>query len=951
MKLLGWSTTGRRPGTRVLGVLAAVAVAGAATAAGCGGDDTETSSGSGTTTSASTTGPGSGGSGGTGGGTTSTTTTTATGTGGAGGAGGSGGTGGGPGCVATQPGPTRGSAIALTPDDARLVTVNRDAGTVTVMAVDYSDGQPAMTVVSELAVGGEPWQVAIDACGQTAFVVLRKDQKVVRIDQLDGTPVVGPSADVGSEPTGLALTPNGTSLYVSNWVEGTLSIVDPASMAVTGTVDLNATLAATGALGTVSPRPALAHPRALAITNDGDADDTDETVYATEWFAARTGPESAVGTESDTNWEGLVYRVPLGGQTPDTVSLPSVADTGFKDIKDQATGCFPNQVGSITIDGAFAYVTSTCASPVGPIGVFTGKNANGVCTVLTEVADCGAGGTCNAATLKCNPNTRGVKTTTHPAVSIIDLGAATATTTVLDKLFDDAASARVPLLQSDIGFFNGFAYVSAMGTDAVFRLVVSGGAITSVGSPVNKFINLRKDANDKLIRLPVGIATAHGPDAFAFVADDGSRDVTALALGAQAIAGNPAAMDFRITQSSPLPAAGSPEEAALKGKRFFNTGLGRWSLAGAGWGSCAACHVDGLSDNVTWYFARGPRQSVSLDGTFASNDPSDQRILNWTAIFDEIADFEANTRGVSGGVGAIVSANSSPPTNADRIDTAAIVPQQQGLQGSSTDIADPAGSSAHAHSVLSDWNEIEAWIRTIRSPKKPRGLVAADVAAGKTLFGGVGQGNCVGCHGGAKWTISKRFYAPGDGPNAATNDASPSSLSNVNWNVSMNGFPQALFPANPASPTFANESRMRFGAPPGAEQIQCILRPVGTIGAVVNGVPSGVSDPEVNVLELRQDMVTGGQGAAGTGRGFNPPSLLGMQVGAPYFHAGNARTLEEVLSSLFLQHHQSAIAAVFNPDANQVKQLVAYLLSIDEDEAPFAIPAKGNTGGDLCFYP
>jgi cytochrome c peroxidase len=116
----------------------------------------------------------------------------------------------------------------------------------------------------------------------------------------------------------------------------------------------------------------------------------------------------------------------------------------------------------------------------------------------------------------------------------------------------------------------------------------------------------------------------------------------------------------------------------------------------------------------------------------------------------------------------------------------------------------------------------------------------------------------------------------------------------------------------------------------------------------------GVSDPLVNVLELRQDMKTGGQGSGTQGAndftfGFNPPSLLGLQTGAPYFHAGNARTLEEALSSMFLGHHQSAVAQVFAPTAAQVKQLVAYLLSIDEAETTFAIPAKGASGGDLCI--
>ena len=72
-------------------------------------------------------------------------------------------------------------------------------------------------------------------------------------------------------------------------------------------------------------------------------------------------------------------------------------------------------------------------------------------------------------------------------------------------------------------------------------------------------------------------------------------------------------------------------------------------------------------------------------------------------------------------------------------------------------------------------------------------------------------------------------------------------------------------------------------------------------------------------------------------------------MGAPYFHAGNARTRKETFSTMFLKHHQSAVANVFNPDAAQGKQLVSYLLTTDEDETPFSIPAKGNSGGDLCF--
>ncbi len=853
------------------------------------------------------------------------------------GQGGDGGGGGAPpvyACDVEAPHETRGSAIALSPDDRVVVVANRDVGTVSVLHVDYADGLPAMTTVAEIDVGAgsEPWQVAIDGCGTRAYVALRRDQRVVAIDDIDTDPVLGPSGNVGSEPTGVALSPNNTALYVANWVEGTVSVLDPSDLSTTATVDLNATLAATGLLGTVQPRPSLAHPRAIAVTNNNDGNDADEQIVVTEWFAQRTGPEGASGAAADTNKKGLLYRFGYGETSADVLDLPPVSDTGFVDHNGGTTGCFPNQVASVTVEGLFAYVTSTCASPRGPIGVFAPT------VTCTTDAQCGVvGGVCNLASSTCNPNTTDVKTTTHPALTIVDLLTGSSTTQPLDELFDAPAvdSARMPHLPTDIGFFNGFAYLSALGTDAVFRLETAGSTILGVGSATNDFINLRRDAMDSVLKTPVGVATANGADAFAFVAAEGSREVVALSLANQAIASSGPG-DFRITQAAALPAAGSDEERVLKGKRFFNTGLGRWSLGGEGWGSCAACHIDGLTDNVTWYFARGPRQSTSLDGSFASLDPTDRRIFNWTAIFDEVADFELNTRGVSGGLGAIVDSNNA------RINLATQTPPQQGLQGSAADIADPTSVTPHPHSVLEDWGDIDLYIQSIRSPRKPVGLDVADVNAGRTLFTTVAQANCVGCHSGAKWTISTVFYAPGDIPNAATADASPTSLSNVSWNTNLNGFPAALMPVS-ATELANGNARMRFGAPPGAEQIQCILRPVGTFGA---------GPAEVGVVELRQDMSTPGQGAAPTGQGFNPPSLLGTQIGAPFFHAGNARTLEELFDEAhFAGHHRSAIASVFTPTEDQKRQLVAFLLSIDEDEATVAVPAKGATGGDLCFYP
>jgi len=68
------------------------------------------------------------------------------------------------------------------------------------------------------------------------------------------------------------------------------------------------------------------------------------------------------------------------------------------------------------------------------------------------------------------------------------------------------------------------------------------------------------------------------------------------------------------------------------------------------WSSCGSCHIDGLSDGVTWIFGTGPRRTKPLDGMFSKQDPEDQDILNWSAIRDSNTDFNNNSRNVQGGV-------------------------------------------------------------------------------------------------------------------------------------------------------------------------------------------------------------------------------------------------------------------------------------------------------------
>jgi hypothetical protein len=857
--------------------------------------------------------------------------------------------------------------------------VNRDVGSLSVFALGYehdgysTDGTEAhlpllrKTAEVDLGAGSEPWQAVISPSGNTAYVVLRKDQQVVRVRDLRGNPHEDGRVQVGSEPTGIAMTPSGKRLWVANWVDGTLSEIDTRWMEVKSTVDLNKALVGTKLLGDVQPRPSLAHPRSVAITSNLNKSDDDESVLVTEYFGIRNQPLDPKGDNADTSLQGIVYKLDLYDRKVKVIKLDPLADMGFRDQNGGQAGCFPNQLQSVTVAGKYAFVSSICASPKGPVGVFTGP-ANKVCMADAECpgavagscvagkcttncaadAECGTnGGQCLANV--CAPNFASVKTATATAVSVIDIEAGKELHDVtaslhaeFNALFDarmlpDDASRRFPAIPSDLAFIpqpvfrkgkekigetaGGQAFLTANGGDAVFpvRFDLKGKDKVKVGTEEAPFIDLAPTGKN-----PVGIAIGYNGRFFALVANEITRNLTVLDLSKKVVAGG--AMPV-VVAATALPEKGSLEDKQLLGKRFFKTATGRWSLKGQAWQSCESCHSDGLTDNVSWFFGRGLRQSIDLSGTFNKKAPNDdQRFLNWTAFREEMDDFELNTQGVSGGVGAIVSKVSVPPAAADRILLAKIGHNE--LNGSAAKVADPSNPLGLAiPGVLPDWGNITEYTRTLRSPRAPSNLDWYEVAQGKKLFA---EASCAGCHGGDKWTISHVFYDPG----VETNKA----LAVTRW-TAPEGFPATLLPAS----TPENQL-LRFPAANGAlDQIQCILRPVGTFG---------VSDGKAGIAELRQDMKTPSQGNETDGKGFNPPSLLGIQTGAPYLHSGGALTLESLFSGPFAAHH-GALKSDFLGDsdpqrAQKVEWLVQYLLSIDETTEAPEIPPAGPQGGDFC---
>jgi len=173
----------------------------------------------------------------------------------------------------------------------------------------------------------------------------------------------------GSEPTSLALSPSGRTAYVTNWTDGTVSVVDTSALEVTSTIDLNPALVRTGYLGDVEPRAALAHPRCDHGDQRRRLRRRRRSLLVTEYFAQQIAELQSDGLNADVNKTGVVYKVNLADYAVSTITLAPIQDIGFRDVNGNPAGCFPNQLQSITLNGDYAYVTSVCAAPEGPEGL------------------------------------------------------------------------------------------------------------------------------------------------------------------------------------------------------------------------------------------------------------------------------------------------------------------------------------------------------------------------------------------------------------------------------------------------------------------------------------------------------------------------------------------------------------------------------------------------------
>ena len=608
-------------------------------------------------------------------------------------------------------GPLSSQPLALTSDNAFLMVANPDNDTVSFFDVRQDRNRR----IAQVPVQKEPNGVAFSPDSSTAYVAntVSGTVTVIHLNLANGV-IEKPTEhiNVGTEPYSLLMAPNGTKLYVTNSRSNDVSVI------ATATNTVEKVITGVGV-----------EPRGLAMTNDGDSQDNDETLYVTN-FLALPVPGKLDG--ADDSKQGLVAVVPTSADSvATTIAVLPLADTGFKatgdalarvapgDPADPAnftftTGAYPNQLNNIAIKGNYAFIPNTGASPNGPVRFDV--NTQSLLSVIHLGFNEDAGRTINMH--------KAVGNQTNPA-----------------KLFITQPWAMAFKHQG----------LDAYVVSAAANIVVKVATDASTGAPT-----VQSDPADasrvqqiKVGKNPRGIVI-NGADTRAYVMNYVSRDVSVIALnqGPEAV--------IATMISAGLPTPGTDEDKIHVGKELYNTSVGVFDppspfagpitgrMSRAGWGSCAACHPNGLADNVVWLFPAGPRRTIAQHADFDLGDPERKgmRMLNWSANRDEQEDFESNIRAVSGGLGLIVL-NDGITQDTDVND---FTPRAN------------AGRNQLKVRGTNAWDGLKAYVQFgIRAPISPVSKTHPDVISGEALFRAA---NCQSCHGGASWTSSRVRYNP-----------------------------------------------------------------------------------------------------------------------------------------------------------------------------------------------
>ncbi|MEO6060879.1 MAG: hypothetical protein ABIQ99_02950 [Thermoflexales bacterium] len=805
---------------------------------------------------------------------------------------------------AVYSGPTNSSPIAMTNDKLFVWTVNSSDDSV------YVINAATNALVSRITVGDDPQSVAIDPNSEYAYVANAADNTVSVIHITGGGAGGNLEANLvtGAEPWNVVISPDGKRVYVANSVQDTISIIKsdvffPTLPNVIGNVELTSS-----ACNTDNPNRHF-QPRGLAVTADNTK------LYVTRFLSmVKTGGTQA----TDGGKEGLVCRLSINTSAATKgssvtafvpIKLPAT-NTGFKDKNGGDTFAYANQMQSIVLRGASAFAPNIAASAGGPLKFNNDTQAYVNIITGTNAAEAAAG----ALNL-------------HLGARVPEFGR--------KKLF--FANVWSMAFTSQSGAGTGYVVASAsdllvkVNIDASDRITFTAGVSTTryvdLNDP-NALVSAAANAGKNPVGIVIGAPGNVGVPK-AFVLNFVSRNVLVVDTTTDAV--------IATIALQALPAPGSVAEQRLVGAEMFFSSRGHFvrpggttvptdeRLSSEGWQACSSCHFNGWTDGEIWSFNTGPRKSVPLNGTWSPHNPDDQRLLNYSAIFDEVQDFELNIRNVSGPgpISPTINGSSFDPSHGLLISDTPLTGNINAAPLVVNTFAKPNAGRPQLKVILpgssTEWPALDAlkeWVRNeIRTPngaltvaemsapglgKTPNpdtagGIPNADAIQGRRLFF---QAGCGTCHAGPKWTLSRKDFAA---PPIATD----------------------IFTEAPVTTTV------------GAQYLNRFLRDVKSFNLNVVGAGNTITgQAEIGGIEKIENGVTGALGkdvnGDGKGSGYNVPSLLGIFNLPPYYHNGACETLACVLAN---PNHRASGLAIGQADPlatpGQQAKVVAWLKTLD----------------------